>query len=185
MASAAVCCTREQGHAVARNVLLGRLRLLYADCACCFGQAGWLLLRCAEQQRHGMQEAVKGVKHAAVPGVFAGVLSVLYTVLLGHHSMQAWVQAALAQHTASLPSPQVPAHSHASMIIHASILSVSFLCRTADQSHLVADPSYACSCHGSCHVHWSLNAWHVFLTWCLDRTPPRQRSRRRHRHGQS
>ena len=61
-----------------------------------------------------MQEAVKGVKHAAVPGVFAGVLSMLYTVLLGHHRMRAWVQAALAQHTASLPGPQVPAHPHAS-----------------------------------------------------------------------
>ena len=54
-----------------------------------------------------MQEAVKGVKHAAVPGVFAGVLGVLYTVLLGHHSMRSYTEAALEQRLAALPAPQV------------------------------------------------------------------------------
>ena len=54
-----------------------------------------------------LQEAVKAVKHGAVSGVFAGVLGMVFTVLLGHHSMLAWVQSTLAQHHASLPALQV------------------------------------------------------------------------------
>ena len=57
--------------------------------------------------RAWLQEAVKGIKQGAVLGVFAGVLGVLFTILLGHHSMRAWIQDALAQHAASEPGPQV------------------------------------------------------------------------------
>lgn len=54
-----------------------------------------------------LQEAVKTLKHGSVAGVFAGVLGMVFTVLLSHHSMLVWVQSALAQHNASQPASQV------------------------------------------------------------------------------
>ena len=64
-----------------------------------------------------LQESVKALKHGAVAGVFSGVLGSVFTVLLGHHSMLAWVQSALAQHNASLPALQVSPGAHAAAVV--------------------------------------------------------------------